>query len=87
MPLVVEAYNFACTRVFLTGMGLAVATFCCALAMQWKSIKKTPEGPGGSLAETPAPAPATTTMAEGQVSAKEKHGLAGFFSRRRGDQE
>ncbi|CAI4216931.1 unnamed protein product [Parascedosporium putredinis] len=45
VPLVVEAYNFACTRVFLTGMGLAIATFLCALCMQWKSIKK---GPGGA---------------------------------------
>lgn len=49
-PTVVEAYNFACTRVFLTGMGLALATFLAACCMQWKSIKKAQPGapgPGG----------------------------------------
>lgn len=47
---VIDAYNFACTRVFMTGMGLAVATFLAAACMQWKSIKKPPAGgpgPGG----------------------------------------
>lgn len=49
LPAVLEAYNFACTRVFMTGMGLAVATFGSALFMQWKSIKKgTPGPPGGA---------------------------------------
>lgn len=49
-PGVVEALNYACTRVFLTGMGLAVATFVAAAFMQWKSIKKGQpggQGPGG----------------------------------------
>ena len=48
-PRVVEALNYACTRVFLTGMGLAIATFVAAAFMQWKSIKKgqpVAQGPG-----------------------------------------
>lgn len=51
-PTVVEAYNFACTRVFLTGMGLAVATFVAAGCMEWRSIKKAqPGGPGSGSSE------------------------------------
>lgn len=46
-PRVVEAINYACTRVFLTGMGLAVATFVAAAFMQWKSIKKAQPGAQG----------------------------------------
>ncbi|CAK7206856.1 hypothetical protein SEUCBS139899_009662 [Sporothrix eucalyptigena] len=47
LPLVIDAYNFACTRIFLTGMGLAFASLVCAFFMEWRSIKKPPGGPGG----------------------------------------
>ncbi|CAK7228026.1 hypothetical protein SCUCBS95973_006743 [Sporothrix curviconia] len=47
LPLVIDAYNFACTRIFLTGMGLAFAALVSAFFMEWRSIKKPPGGPGG----------------------------------------
>ncbi|EFQ33168.1 major facilitator superfamily transporter [Colletotrichum graminicola M1.001] len=37
---VVRAYNYACTRIFLAGMALSLATLICALCMEWKNIKK-----------------------------------------------
>ncbi|KAF6802503.1 MFS aflatoxin efflux [Colletotrichum sojae] len=40
LDLVVRAYNHACTRIFLAGMGLSLATLVCALFMEWKNIKK-----------------------------------------------
>jgi MFS family permease len=42
--LVVNAYNFACSRIFLTGTVLCVLTLTCALCMEWKSIKKDKRG-------------------------------------------
>ncbi|KAM0281787.1 hypothetical protein ACHAQH_003369 [Verticillium albo-atrum] len=43
--IVVAAYNFACTRIFLAGMGLALATLVCALCVEWRSVKKGKQGP------------------------------------------
>ncbi|KAK3944889.1 hypothetical protein QBC46DRAFT_360851 [Diplogelasinospora grovesii] len=43
--LVINAYNYACTRIFLASMGLAFASLLCALGMEWKSIKKGRQGP------------------------------------------
>ncbi|KAM0327969.1 hypothetical protein ACHAQA_005368 [Verticillium albo-atrum] len=43
--LVVAAYNFACTRIFLAGMGLALVTLVCALCVEWRSVKKGKQGP------------------------------------------
>ncbi|KAK1996964.1 major facilitator superfamily transporter [Colletotrichum falcatum] len=40
LNVVVRAYNYACTRIFLAGMGLSLATLVCALCMEWKNIKK-----------------------------------------------
>ncbi|KAJ3946368.1 uncharacterized protein N0V96_004729 [Colletotrichum fioriniae] len=40
LDVVVRAYNYACTRIFLAGMGLSLATLICALFMEWKNIKK-----------------------------------------------
>ncbi|KAI6364521.1 hypothetical protein MCOR25_005652 [Pyricularia grisea] len=39
--LVIGAYNFACTRIFLAAMGLSCCALLCAFCMEWKSIKKT----------------------------------------------
>ncbi|KAG7115539.1 MFS-type transporter VdtG like protein [Verticillium longisporum] len=44
--VVVAAYNFACTRIFLAGMGLALVTLACALCVEWRSVKKGKQGPG-----------------------------------------
>lgn len=45
MGLVIHAYNAACSRIFLTGMALALATLASALCMQWKSVKQGKQGP------------------------------------------
>lgn len=69
---VIEAYNFACTRVFLTGMGLAIATFLAAACMQWKSIKKAqPGGPGpGAGPSGPPGGPRDGSSSEGSPGEK-----------------
>ncbi|TLS28478.1 hypothetical protein PpBr36_01295 [Pyricularia pennisetigena] len=38
--LVISAYNFACTRIFLAAMGLSCCALLCAFCMEWRSIKK-----------------------------------------------
>ncbi len=48
IPLIADAYNYACTRVFLTGMGLAVLALFSAFFLEWKSIKKGRHVPPGS---------------------------------------
>ncbi|OLN97295.1 putative HC-toxin efflux carrier TOXA 6 [Colletotrichum chlorophyti] len=40
LDVVVRAYNYACTRIFLAGMGLSLATLVCAVCMEWRNIKK-----------------------------------------------
>jgi MFS family permease len=40
VPMVVTAYNYGLTRVFLAAMGLTLAGLVCAAGMEWKSIKK-----------------------------------------------
>ncbi|KAH8889680.1 MFS general substrate transporter [Thozetella sp. PMI_491] len=65
--LVINAYNYACTRIFIASMGLAFASLICACAMEWRSIKKGrqgppggpggPKGPPGGPASGPAPEP------------------------------
>lgn len=47
MVVVQEAYNLACTRIFLTGMGLAFAALLSSLGVEWKSIKKGKNGQDG----------------------------------------
>ncbi|KAI6309038.1 hypothetical protein MCOR29_009054 [Pyricularia oryzae] len=56
--LVVGAYNFACTRIFLAAMALSCCALLCAFCMEWRSIKKPqPENgvPQGATGDT-APA-------------------------------
>ncbi len=45
--LVIRAYNYACTRIFLASMCLAFGALVCACAMEWRSIKKGKQGPPG----------------------------------------
>ncbi|OIW32231.1 MFS general substrate transporter [Coniochaeta ligniaria NRRL 30616] len=47
MDLVIQAYNYACTRIFLCGLGLTFAALLSVLGMEWRSIKKGKQGPGG----------------------------------------
>ncbi|KAB5571953.1 major facilitator superfamily domain-containing protein [Coniochaeta sp. 2T2.1] len=51
VDLVIEAYNYACTRIFICGVGLTLAALLCAFGVEWRSIKKgkqgPPEGSGG----------------------------------------
>ncbi|KAK3353167.1 putative aflatoxin efflux pump [Lasiosphaeria hispida] len=45
--LIIDAYNFACQRIFLSATCMAFAALLCALGMEWKSIKKGAPGQGG----------------------------------------
>ncbi|KAE8387971.1 major facilitator superfamily domain-containing protein [Aspergillus alliaceus] len=40
MGTVKQAYNRACTRIFLTAMGVSLAGLIASLGMEWKSIKR-----------------------------------------------
>lgn len=53
---VLEAYNYACQRIFLAAMGLAFASLLCAFGMEWKSVKKGRQGPPPG-AQPPASGP------------------------------
>lgn len=48
IDLVISAYDYTLTRIFLAAMGLAFAALLSAAGMEWKTIKKPgPGGPGG----------------------------------------
>ncbi|KAE8383206.1 major facilitator superfamily domain-containing protein [Aspergillus bertholletiae] len=55
-----QAYNGACTRIFLAAMGVSLAALLVALGMEWKSIKKGKNGPDARqlTSEQEASAPA-----------------------------
>lgn len=42
---VINAYNYACTRIFLAAMGISLGALICAMFMEWVSIKKPKQGP------------------------------------------
>lgn len=69
VDLVIEAYNYACTRIFLCGMGLTFAALISAFGVEWRSIKKgakgAPGGPGGPGGPT-GPAAAGPKVPTGQ---------------------
>lgn len=43
--IVVDAYNSACTKIFLVAAVLSVAQLLCGCCVQWRSIKKGKQGP------------------------------------------
>lgn len=51
MNIVLDAYNYSLTKIFLAAMGLALAALLCAFAMEWKSIKR----PGAGAVADPPP--------------------------------
>ncbi|KAK1144081.1 hypothetical protein N8T08_005743 [Aspergillus melleus] len=40
IPVVMQVYNSAATKIFLIALGLALAAFLSSLGMEWKSIKR-----------------------------------------------
>lgn len=64
LDLVIQAYNYACTRIFLCAMGLTFAALLSALGMEWRSIKRrqpgSPGGPGGPAAAVGPKGPAAS---------------------------
>lgn len=48
IDLVIDAYDYSLTRIFLCAMGLAFAAMLSAAGMEWKSIKKGKPGVGGA---------------------------------------
>ena len=58
LGLVLSTYNYACTRIFYTAMGLTIAALLPALCMEWKDIRKNKKGaPAGGPVETETAAP------------------------------
>lgn len=51
--VVKQAYNYACTRIFLVAMALALAGAVSSLGLEWKSIKKGKNGQEKSVQEPP----------------------------------
>lgn len=76
IDLVIAAYDYTLTRIFLTAMGLAFAALLSAAGMEWKSIKKGKPGMGspGAAAGKPngpgaaAAVPAVPTSAASGIS-------------------
>ncbi|PHH85218.1 hypothetical protein CDD83_746 [Cordyceps sp. RAO-2017] len=42
LSTVINAYNYACTRIFFAALALAFAQLLCASGVEWRSIKKKP---------------------------------------------
>lgn len=40
IPDIINAYNFACTRIFIAALGLTCLQLLCALGIPWGSLKK-----------------------------------------------
>ncbi|KAM4056649.1 MFS aflatoxin efflux [Hirsutella rhossiliensis] len=57
LPVVVSAYNHACTRIFFAALALAFAQLLCACCVEWRSIKKGAQGTQarGSAVNDPSP--------------------------------
>ena len=55
LVVVQQAYNSACTRIFLASMGLAFGALLSSLGVEWKSIKK------GKNGQNEAGGPGTST--------------------------
>lgn len=59
LEVVIDAYNFGCTRIFLAACALSGAQLLCACFVPWKSIKKGKPGapgqgpPGGGQGPPP----------------------------------
>ena len=66
VDVVISAYDYALTRIFLAAMGLAFAALLSAAGMEWKSIKKGIPGAGGpGVAGKPSGPGTSTGFAQG----------------------
>lgn len=71
MDVVIHAYNYACTRIFLCGLGLTFAALLSVLGVEWRSIKKGKQGPPGGPGGPPAAAgPKGPAAADGERKAE-----------------
>lgn len=79
VSLVIDAYNYACTRIFLASMGCAFAALLSALGMEFKSIKKGKQGPGAGAPGGPGTAAGPATPGGGAPGAEmtKENGLDG----------
>lgn len=59
--VVLDAYNFASQRIFLVAACMAFAALLCALGMEWKTIKKSPNSGGQPVAGGPPGAGPSTS--------------------------
>lgn len=56
IDVVIGAYDYALTKIFLASMVLALVALLSAAGMEWKSIKANKPGPGGPPGPPAAPA-------------------------------
>lgn len=83
--VVQQAYNKACTKIFLVAVGLACVALLSSLGLEWKSIKKGKngqEGPGGPGGRGDF---AAKTDIRDETSPKEAENEAGSAERSRED--
>lgn len=66
IDVVIGAYDYALTRIFLASMVLALVALLSAAGMEWKSIKANKPGPGGPPGpQGPPAAPAGSLVEKG----------------------
>ncbi|KAI9167113.1 MFS-type efflux pump MFS1 [Paramyrothecium foliicola] len=53
--VVLDAYNDACTRIFIVAAVLSCVQLLCALRVEWKNIRKSKQGPGVEKSCEPGP--------------------------------
>ncbi|KAJ0115293.1 hypothetical protein J7T55_012569 [Diaporthe amygdali] len=76
LNVVLDAYNYSLTRIFLAAMGLAFAALLSAACMEWKSIKKPGVGAVAEPAKDDSDSPSRSEETELGVMGSRRAGQA-----------
>ncbi|EJT77821.1 aflatoxin efflux pump [Gaeumannomyces tritici R3-111a-1] len=76
VPIIANAYNFACTKIFLAAMGLTFGALVSACFMEWRSIKKPKGAPGGPAAGAAGPEKRESGVPRGAVRISSSESMA-----------
>lgn len=76
VPIIANAYNFACTKIFLAAMGLTFGALVSACFMEWRSIKKPKGAPGGPDAGAGGPEKRESGTPRGAVRISSSESMA-----------
>ncbi|KAL8382690.1 hypothetical protein RB595_006464 [Gaeumannomyces hyphopodioides] len=76
VPIIANAYNFACTKIFLAAMGLTFGALIAACFMEWRSIKKPKGAPGGPAAAAGGPEKRESGTPRGAVRISSSESIA-----------